>query len=127
MPIPDDVMLVRGDVILVRAVVSHGTHRGYGGDDRILAKIEGDAINLYVPRDRADLVETRIEVGDEVIAPGFCATRRGIVRAILDGEAWVRWADVGGSIGLIEKLADLTRVRPREYVEADRTSALAAE
>ncbi|ACA18435.1 hypothetical protein M446_4077 [Methylobacterium sp. 4-46] len=118
MAIPVDVALVRGDVILVRAVVGYG--HPAGSRDPILARVEGGHADVIVDRSAADLAETKLAIGDEVAVPDFIHDRRGIVRAIDGDEVWVRWTDNGGATAsLVESRRMLERTRTREQVEAD--------
>ncbi|ACL59111.1 hypothetical protein [Methylobacterium nodulans] len=116
MPIPADQTLVRGDVILVRAVVEFA---GHNDPNLIFAKVEGYGEDVMARRESADLAETLIAVGDEVTLADAEGEEdlRGIVRA-LDGEdVWVRWSSALAAAPVVDRCL-LMRTRTADEVAA---------
>ncbi|MGY2052924.1 hypothetical protein [Methylobacterium sp. JK268] len=135
MPIPDDMALVKGDVILVRAVVRHA---GMDGRSAQIFATTDAFTDLFVTRESAELAETALAVGDEVIVRQLPRHGCGFVRAIDGDDAWVRWGPAGDDLDPVQPVADLIRTRtaaqaeanaprPGETAEPAEAGALAAE
>ncbi|ACL58725.1 hypothetical protein [Methylobacterium nodulans] len=122
MPIPADQTLVRGDVILVRAVVEFVSPTD---PDTIYATAEDGGTGITTRRQEADLAETLIAVGDEVTLADAEGEEdlRGIVRAVDGEDVWVRWSSALAAAPVVDRCLLIRTRTADEIAEAARNTA----
>lgn len=116
MPISKSATLIPGDALLIPVVVKFVSGPG---EANILVEAREYGPSISIDRADAELVSTKIAVGDEVRptkgvnGPRWETVDPGIVAAIVGDKVWIAWPSGGDSV---QALACLHRVRTREEV-----------
>ena len=119
MPISPEQTLIAGDIVTVQAIVQGSTRPGDSQIFVSFGSIYGSG--HHVDRNLAELVTTKISVGDEV-GYGESSLTRGIVVAIVDDQAWVKWPN--GPMVVEHSVLHRTRTQ-REVLDAAARDAAA--
>lgn len=105
-----------GDVVTLRGTVKTvGNTKQYGQQNVLVTIPRAHGLNVdawYAVEDLASIEPRPLQVGDKVRGAHWGRDWHGEIKAICDGEAWVKSRTTGGTseCQTIYKLADLERI-----------------